>query len=340
MATMDINSKRSTRCIRLGAGILLVLLHAACSTVGGLKAHYGPLPGYASVPLRRSSQNELLIDVQINGKPAVFLVDTGAPHVGIEQARTASLGVEPAGGNGPLPPTVNANGQIHRVAVISSLQVGGITLERVPAVLLDIAAVAVPGRPASAKTADGILGLDALTVLNAVVDCSKPALLIRSDPGAGNSVSQIMMQAGWKEVPMTLSRGHLLVDAKVGNAPTHLVVDTGAGLSVLDIRFTEAHHFQLSDRTFASAGIHFRSDTARAMRLNRLRIGGHAVDDSVALVFNFSDLLAAGTALGDRTVNGLLGTQTLAEAHAVIDCKTRKIYVRPKRLKIEYSFGN
>lgn len=326
--------------MRLGAGILLVLLHAACSTIGDPRAHHATLPGYVSVPLRRSSQNELLVDVQINGRPAVFLLDTGAPHVGIEQARIASLGVEPAGGNGPLVPAVKANGQMHRVAVISSLQIGGINLERVPAVLIDIAAVAVPGRPATARTADGILGLDALNVLNAVVDCTKPELLIRSDQNAGNSVSQILTQAGWKEVPMPLSRGHLLVNAKVNNAPTNLVVDTGAGLSVLDIRFTEAHRFQLSDRTFSSAGIHFRSNTARAMQLNRLRIGGYAVNDSVALVFNVSDLLAAGTASDAPGVSGLLGIQTLAEASAIIDCKTRKFYLRPKTLKITYSFGN
>lgn len=337
---MDHDSKKSAHFIRLGAGLLVLLVQAACSTIGDSRAHCPTLPGYVSVPLRRSSQNELLLDVQVNGRPAVFLVDTGAPHVGLEQARIASLGIEPAGGNGPLVPTVQANGQPHRVAVISSLQVGGINLERVPAVLIDIAAVAVPGRPATARTADGILGLDTLNVLNAVVDCTKPALLIRSDRNAGNSVSQILTQSGWKEVAMALSRGHLLVDAQVNNTPTNLVVDTGAGLSVLDIRFTEAHRFHLSERTFSSAGIHFRSNTARALPLNRLRIGGHAVNDSVALVFDVADMLAAGTASNGPGVNGLLGTQTLAEANAVIDCKTRKFYLRPRTLKISYSFGN
>ncbi len=335
MPVVKTRSNKAKARLRLAAGLALLLFHAACATIGDSRPHRPALPGYIAVPLHRSSQNELLVNVLVNGRPAEFLVDTGAPHVGLEQARIASWGVEPAGGNGPAVPMVRANGQNHRVALLQSLEIGGIHLERVPAVLLDIAAVSVSGRPASARTADGILGLDVLTVLNAVVDCSKPELLVHPGKSAGNSVSQLLTSAGWKEVPLSTSRGHLLAAVKVNKAPTDLVVDTGAGSSVLDIRFTEAHRFQLSDRTFSSAGIHFQSNTARAMRLNRLCIGEHPVNDSVALVFNISDLLAT-----DARMNGMLGVQTLAGAGAIIDCKTRKIYVRPKRLKIEYSFGN
>ena len=36
-------------------------------------------PRYEALPLERSSQNHLLVRAEINGKPAVLLVDTGAP---------------------------------------------------------------------------------------------------------------------------------------------------------------------------------------------------------------------------------------------------------------------
>ena len=332
-------SKKTTPFIRLAVGLLMLLLQAACVSIG--EAPRPESTGYITVPLKRTSRNELLVAVLVNGRPATFLVDTGAPHVGIEQARIAALGIEPLGGHGPQAPIVQSNGHPHRLAVIDSLQVGGITLERVPGVLYDLASVtSLAGRSANAKTVDGILGLDVLTALHAVVDCTQPALFIRRDGGPEPGLGRGLTDTDWMAVPMIRTGGHLLVEAQVGEITGPLVVDTGAGSSLLDNRFIAANRGPLSAQTFTAVGIHFRTNSARAMRLNRLSIGGHEVNSSTALVCNLSALIGSNPDLRVAGVHGLLGLQTLVAADVLIDCQSDTFYLRKRRLKITFGRGN
>ena len=318
--------------------LLMLLVQGACLGVAEAAPSRPDLSGYLNVPLKRTSHNQLLVAVLVNGHPATFLVDTGAPHVGIEQARIAALGIEPLGGNGPQAPTVHSNGQAHRLAVINSLQVGGITLTRVPRVLFDLAAVTTQGASSRAKAIDGILGLDVLTALHAVVDCNQPALLIAPIAGTAPSIGQRLTKTGWIEVPLLRAGEHLIVGTRLGESPASLVVDTGAGSSLLDNRFIATNPRSLSSRTYTAVGIHFKTTSARAIRLNHLSIGGHEVNSSYALVCNFADLIGSDPELRTADVRGLLGVQTLVAAEAFIDCQSDKLYVRKRRLK--FTFGH
>jgi len=320
--------------------LLVLLVQGTCVGVAEAAPSRPDLSGYLSVPLKKTSHNQLLVAVLVNGHPATFLVDTGAPHVGIEQARVAALSIEPLGANGPQAPTVQTNGQAHRLAVINSLQVGGITLNRVPGVLFDLAAVTTQGAPSRAKSIDGILGLDVLTALHAVVDCTQPALLIAPLAGAAPSLGQRLTKAGWTEVPLLHAGKHLIVGTRLGEAPASLVVDTGAGASLLDNRFIATNPRSLSSRTYTAEGIHFKTTSARSIRLNHLRIGGHEVNSSYALVCNFPDLIGSDPELRAAGVSGLLGVQTLVAAEAFIDCQSAMLYVRRRRLKFTFGHGN
>ena len=91
--------------------LLVLLVQGTCVGVAEAAPSRPDLSGYLSVPLKKTSHNQLLVAVLVNGHPATFLVDTGAPHVGIEQARVAALGIEPLGANGPQAPTVQTNGR-------------------------------------------------------------------------------------------------------------------------------------------------------------------------------------------------------------------------------------
>ena len=93
---------------------------------------------YEALPLERSSQNHLLVRAEINGKPAVLLVDTGAPlsAVAIDRARPFwdELRSPPSR---RVPSRLNINGAFNAMSIARSLRLGALNLVDEAMVLID-----------------------------------------------------------------------------------------------------------------------------------------------------------------------------------------------------------
>ena len=102
-----------------------------------------PPPGlestqFQALPLERSKQNHLLIRAEINGKPALLGVDTGAPVSAISAKRRKHFGMSAIPGSSKLPPRLRINGGFNRVIIAKRLRLGALILVDEPMVAIDL----------------------------------------------------------------------------------------------------------------------------------------------------------------------------------------------------------
>ncbi len=145
---------------------------------GGLYAFLRP-EGYNEIPLKRTSISDFEVQANVNGRRALWLVDTGAAvtlldtsvsrRAGIKLRRTAYTVGGAGGGRQHI-----ATGTVD-VLRLNSLQVRGAVIA-----VSDISAGGAgpqePGKP----PIDGYLGADFLRDQRAVIDCSQMKLYLRN----------------------------------------------------------------------------------------------------------------------------------------------------------------
>lgn len=178
---------------------------------------------YAS-PTRADRVGRILAAVEINGKgPYRFIVDTGANSSALAPGVAEELGL----------PQVQGGVQVHGVtgtamlpAVhVESLRVGGIVLPPATLPLL-------PGDIFAG--ADGILGVAGIQQMRIDVDFLKDRVEIT--PSSGKRAP-----SGYLTVRASLWQGGLLlVDGRVGNVPTKVIIDTGAERTIGNMQLREA----------------------------------------------------------------------------------------------------
>ena len=139
------------------------------------------LLGFAGVPLTELSTGHHLVTLQLNGREAVFILDTGANATVLHAPHAERFGV----GEGSVLPgvAVGLGGSMRaRQAPIESMSIGGVPIRRDRIMLSDLAQIEqVLGR-LSGRTISGIVGQDVMKEHRAVIDVAKPLLyLIEAD---------------------------------------------------------------------------------------------------------------------------------------------------------------
>lgn len=179
----------------LAPAVASALAFAGCDQVGrqtSSTAEYRPeeagsvdhamcLLGFAGVPLTELSTGHHLVTLELNGRDAVFILDTGANATVLHAPHAARYGV----GEGSVLPgvAVGLGGSMRaRQAAIESMTIGGVPIRRDKIMLSDLAQIEqVLGR-LSGRTISGIVGQDVMKEHRAVIDVAKPLLyLIKAD---------------------------------------------------------------------------------------------------------------------------------------------------------------
>src|SRR5438477_11073418 len=137
---------------------------------------------FEALPLVRSRQNHLLVRAFINGKAAWLTVDTGAPVSAIALNRREYFRLKPITAESSFPTRVQINGAFNNVAMARELRIGGLTLVDEPVVTVDLGGYARDARMAHEPQIDGIVGADILFPTQAVLDCEKQLLILKTDP--------------------------------------------------------------------------------------------------------------------------------------------------------------
>ena len=315
---------------RFRSALVFVLF---CAFAGGsAAAHRQPAPAnpdFQALLLERSSQNHLLLHVEINGKPAVLGVDSGAPVSAISAARRKHFGMtaSPSAAS-KLPSRLKVNGGYNRVVIAHRLRLGALVLIDEPMVAIDLSSPAHAAREFHEQKLDGILGADILFPTQAVLDCKAQMLFMKVDPDASGAMPGVNHR-GWKNVPIRVSKGwNLYVDSKLNGKPAQLMIDTGAFTTLIHRPFVREMRLPMRDTPYTSGAVNLDERGLQLATIRRFAVGSFLVKGKEVGVMDLDGLIHGDLLKGTPPVAGLLGSEFLRRNHAIIDFGTRTLYLK------------
>lgn len=283
---------------------------------------------FEALPLGRSNQNHLLIHAYINDKPALMVLDTGAPVTAIAINRRTHFALKPIPGASQIPPRVKINGAFNSVGIAKSFRLGGLTLVDQPMVAVDLSGSSHAARMTHEPQIDGILGADILFPLGAVLDCQEQTLVLKMDPNRRGGFPGADYR-GFRSMPIHVSSGdNLYVDGKVNGAPAQLMVDTGAFATLLHRPFVRRMKIPTRETPFSSSGVNVGRDGVQIAFIKRLSVGTLEIRGKEVGVIDLEGLIHGGLLQGTPPVAGLLGSEILQRHHGIIDFGTRTLYLK------------
>jgi predicted aspartyl protease len=280
---------------------------------------------YEALPLIRSAQNHLLVRAEINGKPALLGVDTGAPVSAVALHRRAYYGLTPTTPKSGIPTRLSINGAFNSVAIARNLRLGALNLVDEPVVLVDLGGMR---RSSKRDEIDGILGADILFPTKALVDCQRQLLILKINPSVPGKIPGFDM-TGFRRIPMHVSDGfNLYVDGSVNGKKARLMVDTGAFATLLHSRFVRQMKIPMRDTPFSSSGVNLKQRGVHMATITRLSIGSMNLERKDVGVIDLEGLIHGGLLNASPPVAGLLGSEILRRHHGIIDFGTKSLYLK------------
>jgi len=282
---------------------------------------------FEALPLARSWQNQLLVHARVNGKPAVLMVDSGAPATLISTKRQADFRLGEVVGKSDLPSSVILNGVADRLAMVHSFRLGALIIEDMPVVLTKISPPRV-AKMVREQEIDGILGVDVLFATKAVMDCKDQVLILNRYPEiSGNE--QVLDLRGFHKTPIYVNEGYnLFVNGSINGTRTKLLVDTGAGVTTLHLPFVRQLRIPHYATSITSSGINRKEDAVDVARIRKLSVGTVDVFGKSIGVADLRWLFSETDRQESRQVAGLLGGELLKSQHGIIDFGTRTLYLK------------
>jgi len=135
--------------------------------------------GYDLVPFFKTRTGHITVTLQVNGKPCVFLVDTGGGATLIDISKKDWYQLSPqavrdyAAGIGSATPLVRTTG---------IFSINGTEFRNDSLFLMDISYVNAEFKKTRSRQVDGVLGTDFLEKHKAIIDYSRSALYLKTNP--------------------------------------------------------------------------------------------------------------------------------------------------------------
>jgi predicted aspartyl protease len=280
------------------------------------------------LPLTRSWQNQLLVRARINGKPAVLMVDSGAPATLISLKRRSDFHLEGVAANSGLPTSVLVNGVADKLAIVHSLRLGALNIVDMPVVLTDVGSPQRVAKMVREEAIDGILGVDVLFATKAVMDCQDQVLILNRYPEVGGIENALDLR-GYHKTPIFVSEGYnLFVNSSINGTRTKLLVDTGAVVTTLHLPFVRQLRIPHYETSITSSGVNRREDAVQVARVQKLSVGSVDVFGKAIGVADLRWLLPESRSPKAHPVGGLLGAELLKSHHGIIDFGSRTLYLK------------
>lgn len=294
--------------------------------------------GYERAGLFRGPQNHLLLLTTANGKPATFLLDTGAEISFLRADRASDFGLRLLAREG------RSLGRSFPLAALDDLQAGSAHLRQTTFALYESSEFGgpIPGR--NGKAADGVIGLDVLRRYRAVINCRTREVFFRTDPARRLALATTTRAMGFVQVPIRQSRrGYLAVPCSIRGRPGQLVVDTGAFVTALDDEAMRAIGLPSERSLLTARGFNGRVRPVFLAQTEDLKIGAAVIaPQKFAVMDLFAENKPRRTYTGINRIEyysaqkpapgerifGLLGNELLDQRRAIIDLDGMSLFLK------------
>ncbi len=287
--------------------------------------------GYAPIPLKRSHNDQPVVQARIENKTRTLLVDSGWTFTTLDRsvargAKTlADLGVTLE--DSFLGAITNEN-----VTLLPDMQLGKVTFTNQPAVLWNVSY-----GPSSRW--DGVLGCDFLCRNYCLLDCCHLNLFVRGGKLPANFkqiLEQSLERSGYRKIALKRLRAlGLTCQVEVNGEPVNLLVDTGDFWTVLDTSVEDRCHLFGLGTFFELVGAGGRKANLRRASYESVAFDGVPISKA-SKFFGVARLGAwnIGEKQGTRfEADGLMGNELLLISQAIIDFDGQCMWVVPDQPK-------
>lgn len=280
--------------------------------------------GFGGAKLERRFPNHLVVAATINGKHAGLLVDTGAPFTLIDRNSVQTLGLTVKKTGMQVGGVWGASVERFGMSQIASLSMGNLSLTNIPVAISDQNAMNHFG---GLRHMDGLFGASEMRKFGAVIDCARQMIYLRpagSSAAISQQVASFLVGRGFTRVPMRVNANHHFeVDAAVNGHATSLIVDTGAGTTLLEKERAIQYGIMPTSLRMGSEAPNGKFEHLDSGIAKTLTVGAFQIANAdVTLGDVSSAILARGADLG------LLGQENLSWNFAVIDLAGLSLYLR------------
>jgi predicted aspartyl protease len=275
-----------------------------------------------------AAENTYRLPISANGKVGDLTIDTGSPTSIIFRGSLRKFGLTPTETKEQVHGVFGKSNDTVGIVTIHQLTMGNLGLMNVKAAVVADYYSGGWYRPYGAS--DGLLGLREMYRYGAVLDLRNNLLL--AHPGGkvadiSGGIRSILTKEGYTPVALSLVDDHLQVPAVVNGVSCKLVVDTGAGFTVLDRKFARNARIGGYDTGLNARGLGVRGRGMGYAHFTELKLGDFKITDvSVTL----SDL-TEGLTRGKSNAAGLLGAEYLGFCGAIFDFNSNTLYLRPRK---------
>jgi predicted aspartyl protease len=310
------------------AAVVLVVELAALPQV----THARAATQFEALPLVRSRQNHLMVRAFINGREALLTIDSGAPVSAIALNRRNYFRLKPITAKSNLPSRIQINGAFNNVAIARELRLGGLTLLDEPLVTVDLGSSARAARLVHEEQIDGIIGADILFPTQAVLDCQRQLLILKTDPDALGGAPGLNRR-GLQAVPIQVSDDfNLYVNGSINGKAAKFMVDTGSFATLLHRSFVKRMRIATRETPYSSSAVNLKERGLRVATIRKLSVGSVDIVGKDVGVIDLGGLIHDGLLEGSPPVAGLLGAETLRRHHGIIDFGTRTLYLQEREI--------
>ena len=168
------------------AGLASGCAPVAAETSAGRAANVGAAlcrMGFSAIPMRALASGHHVVEVSLNGKPATFVVDTGAGATAIHAPYASTLlGQASATARGQA---IGAGGTTALSSYqVEALSIGGTATDLRQIYALDLTSVVKALEPLAGGPVHGIIGQDVMRAQHGVVDVQQSVLYLMPVNGA------------------------------------------------------------------------------------------------------------------------------------------------------------
>jgi predicted aspartyl protease len=141
------------------------------------------------------------------------------------------------------------------------------------------------------------------------------------------TIRQILELRGYESFPFRFESNSIFVDGKINGKPARLLIDTGAGMSILHIPYAESVGLEvgpLDEKIYGVAG----EAPAGWTPVPTIQLGEAVFKDRRILATDMLKDKPQGTKARE---DGILGAEFMSQLDAVISYPDRRIFLRPDR---------
>ncbi len=246
------------------------------------------------------------------------MIDTGCPYTLIDRASARRSGLKVEETTSYIS-GVSGTSQRFGVSKAATLAMGNCTFTNVPVQVADENDI----NQISGPHLDGLFGAHEMAKFGVIVDCARQMLYVNpkgASAATAQKLAEFLTARGFARIPMRFNpQHHLEIDAAFNGHPTRLIVDTGAGTTLISSSAASASGTTLAPLTYAASDAANGIMPVKIGRIHQLALGNLIINNAEVTVGNAVKQVGGG----------LLGEEYLSWNFGIVDLDGMNLYLRP-----------